>query len=192
MTLHIKNMVCDRCILVVRQQLENLNFQVIDIVLGIVNIEPEPEQVKLSEISSALRVLGFELIDNTRDQLIDRIKTLIIEKIHHGDLTESNFNFSSYLAVSLGKDYAYLSRRFSETEDITVERFIIQQKVEKVKEFIEYRQLNLNEIAMQLGYSSSAHLSTQFKQVTGFTPSQYKVNRFIPRTPVDKISTGSI
>ncbi len=188
--LHIKNMVCDRCIMVVRQQLENLNLQVIDIVLGIVNIKPEPEGVKLSEISSALRVLGFELIDNTRDQLIDRIKTLIIEKIHHGDLTEAHFNFSSYLAVSLGKDYPYLSRQFSETEDITVERFIIQQKVEKVKEFLEYRQLNLNEIAWQLGYSSSAHLSTQFKQITGLTPSQYKVNAFIARTPVDKIIPG--
>lgn len=187
MKLFIKSMVCDRCIMVVRQQLENLNFKIENCILGQVDILPEPGSEQLTEIASALKLLGFELIDNKRDLLVERIKTAIIQKIHHSDLTDAHFNFSTYLSRELGKDYSTLSRLFSESQEITVERYIIQQKIEKVKELLEYKQLNLTQIAWELGYSSSAHLSSQFKQITGFSPSQFKLKNILPRSPIDKI-----
>lgn len=187
MVLHIKNMVCDRCILVVRQQLESLGFVVAGIDLGSATVQPEPDATALAAIASALKVLGFELIDNEKDKLIERIKNLIIEKVHHSDLAEQQINFSAYLSDHLHKDYGQLSRQFSDSEDTTIEKFIIQQKIEKVKELLEYGELNLNEIAWKMGYSSSAHLSAQFKAVTGLTPSQFKSNGKGRRKALDKI-----
>lgn len=187
MKLHIKNMVCDRCILVVKQQLENLGFQAEAINLGAASVEPEPDAAQLSAIGSALKVLGFELIDNEKGRLVAQIKSLIIEKIHHSDLTDSHLIFSQYLSSNINKDYTYLSRVFSEAEDVTIEKFIIQQKIEKVKELLEYGELNLNEIAWKMNYSSSAHLSAQFKSITGLTPSQFKTSGLAQRKPIDKI-----
>jgi len=187
MILHIKNMVCDRCIMVVRQQLENLGFQTRDIVLGSANVQPEPDSNQLIGISSSLKLLGFELIDNEKDRIVQRIKSLIIEKVHHTDLADAPFSFSEFLSGKFNKDYAYLSRMFSESEDTTIEKFIIQQKIEKVKELLEYGELNLNEIAWKMGYSSSAHLSAQFKNITGLTPSQFKASEQARRKPIDKI-----
>jgi AraC family transcriptional regulator len=187
MILPIKNMVCDRCIMVVRQQLENLHFQVTDIALGKATINPDPDEQALLEIASSLKVMGFELIDNEKRQIVERIKNLVIQQVHYTDLSKNHINFSDLLSSQLFKDYAYLSRLFSEYEDITIEKFIIQQKVEKVKELLEYGQANLNEIAYQMGYSSSAHLSAQFKNVTGLTPSQYKTNEKNERKSLDKI-----
>ena len=187
MILNIKNMVCDRCIMVIRQQLEQLNFKIGDIFLGGVEILPDPSESQISQISSTLKVLGFEMIDSEKDKLIDRIRTLIIETIHHTDEPELHINFTELLAQKLNKDYAYLSRLFSESEDSTIEKFIIQQKIEKVKELLQYGQLNLNEIAYKMGYSSSAHLSTQFKGVTGLTPSQFKASAHLDRKALDKV-----
>lgn len=107
--------------------------------------------------------------------------------MHHSDLSELNISFSDLIAKHAGKDYAHLSRLFSNAQDTTIERFIIEQKVEKIKELIEYGELNLNEIAYQMGYSSSAHLSTQFKSVTGLTPSQFKTSEKAGRKAIDKI-----
>jgi AraC-like DNA-binding protein len=187
MILHIKNMVCDRCIMVVRQQLQNIGFNVDEVNLGIASIEPEPDGEQLSLISSQLKLLGFELLDNEKDQMVERIKSLIIEKVHHSDLADKHLNFSQYLSDGLNKEYAYLSRMFSDAEDMTIEKFIIQQKIEKVKELLEYGQLNLNEITWEMGYSSSAHLSTQFKAITGLTPSQFKALGKRRRKPIDKL-----
>ncbi|NHA05531.1 helix-turn-helix domain-containing protein [Mucilaginibacter sp. HC2] len=187
MTLYIKNMVCDRCIMVVKQQLENLGFRVDSIVLGSAVVQPGPDAIQLSAISSALKLLGFELIDNEKDRVVQRIKDLIIEKIHHSDLSDSHLSFSDYLSDQLHKDYTYLSRMFSESEDTTIEKFIIQQKIEKVKELLEYGELNINEIAWKMGYSSSAHLSAQFKTITGLTPSQFKASGHRQRKAIDKI-----
>ncbi|MET3981935.1 MULTISPECIES: helix-turn-helix domain-containing protein [unclassified Mucilaginibacter] len=187
MILHIKNMVCDRCLMVVRQQLENLHFQVTDLVLGKATIDPDPDESHLLEIGSSLKLMGFELIDSEKQQIVERIKNLVIQQVHYTDLSKSHINFSDLLSSQLFKDYAYLSRLFSEYEDITIEKFIIQQKVEKVKELLEYGQANLNEIAFQMGYSSSAHLSAQFKNVTGLTPSQYKTGEKNERKSLDKI-----
>jgi AraC family transcriptional regulator len=187
MILHIKNMVCDRCIMVVRQQLENIGLNVGDVNLGSANVQPEPDSEQLSLISSQLKLLGFELLDNEKERIVERIKNLIIEKVHYSDLADAHLNFSQYLSDGLKKDYTYLSRMFSDAEDTTIEKFIIQQKIEKVKELLDYGELNLNEITWKMGYSSSAHLSAQFKTVTGLTPSQFKASEKINRKPIDKI-----
>ena len=180
-------MVCDRCIMVVKQQLENSGFRVSAIALGSAEISPEPEIVQLSAINSCLKLFGFELIDNEKDRIADQLKNLIIEKVHYSDLADTHINYSNYLSDELKKDYAFLSRLFSEAEDITIEKYIIQQKVEKVKELLQNGELNINEIAWKMGYSSSAHLSAQFKNITGFTPSQFKSTGQGKRKPLDKI-----
>jgi AraC family transcriptional regulator len=188
MILHIKNMVCDRCIMVVQQQLVQRHFNVKDIGLGHVEIEPEPGEKQLLDIGASLRLLGFELIDKEKDKLVAQIRNIIIETVHHNNEgSEINMNYSELLTQRLHKDYSYLSRLFSEHENRTIEKFIIHQKIEKVKELLEYGELNMNEIALQMGYSSSAHLSTQFKNVTGMSPSTYKQGRKIERQALDKI-----
>jgi len=187
MVLYIKNMVCDRCIMVVKQQLENSGFRVKEITLGSATVLPEPDNDHLIGISSSLKLYGFELIDNEKDRMVQRIKDLIIQMVHYGDLTDAHVNFSTYISDSLNKDYSYLSRLFSDSEDTTIEKFIIQQKTEKVKELLEYGEFNINEIAWKMGYSSSAHLSAQFKSITGFTPSQFKASESGGRKPLDKI-----
>ncbi len=187
MQLHIKNMVCNRCIAVVQQQLHQLGFEVKDIALGLVTISPEPDEVRLGNIASALKILGFELIDKEKDQTIERIKNIIIEVIHHSDSADQQPVFSQLLADRLHKDYHFLSRLFSSKEELTIEKFIIQQKVEKIKELLQYGELNLNEIALKMGYSSSAHLSNQFKSITGLSPSSFKLSSKNNRKPIDKV-----
>ncbi|MBS7565677.1 helix-turn-helix transcriptional regulator [Mucilaginibacter sp. SMC90] len=187
MILHIKNMVCDRCIMVVRQQFISLGLTAETVVLGQATIHPDADTEQLNQISAALKVLGFELIDSEKDRLIERIKNLVIEKVHYSDLTDTHINFSNYLSDKLNKEYTYLSRAFSDAEDITIEKFIIQQKIEKVKELMSYGELNLTEVAFKMGYSSSAHLSAQFKQTTGMTPSQFKAS-----APADRKSINNI
>jgi AraC-like DNA-binding protein len=173
--------------MVIKQQLESLGFHVSDISLGNTTIVPEPDSDQLIRISSNLKLFGFELIDNEKDRMVQHIKDLIIEKVHYSDPVNTHVNYSEYLSNDLNKDYAYLSRMFSESEDITIEKFIIQQKVEKVKALLEYGELNMNEIAWNMGYSSSAHLSAQFKSITGLTPSQYKTTGSKQRKPLDKL-----
>ena len=187
MLLHIKNMVCDRCQIIVRQQLENLGFTVTQVALGNADIAPKPDEEQMQLISAALKVPGFELINKETDKTAEAIKNAVIELVHHSDLSELNISFSDLIAKRVGKDYAHLSRLFSNAQDTTIERFIIEQKVEKIKELMEYGELNLNEIAYQMGYSSSAHLYTQFKSVTGITPSQFKTSEKKGRKAIDKI-----
>ncbi|MDN3583977.1 helix-turn-helix domain-containing protein [Mucilaginibacter flavus] len=187
MVLHIKNMVCDRCQMIVRQQLENLGFTVKQVALGSAEITSEPDEEQMQLISAALKVPGFELINKETDKTVEAIKNAVIELVHHTDLSELNISFSDLIAKRVGKDYAHLSRLFSNAQDTTIERFIIEQKVEKIKELMEYGELNLNEISYQMGYSSSAHLSTQFKSITGLTPSGFKSSGKATRKPIDKI-----
>lgn len=180
-------MVCDRCIMIVKQQLESFGLIVKEISLGRVDVEPEKQMKQLLALADSLAALGFELIDKEKDQLVEQIKNQVIELVHYTPLYNLQHNLTQVIANSLNKDFAYLSRQFSESEGLTIERYIIQQKIEKVKELIEYGELNLNEIAYQMGYSSSAHLSTQFKSVTGFTPSKYKSFEFNNRKSLDKV-----
>ena len=173
--------------MVVGQQLASLGFTVTSSVLGQVSIVEEANEQDLSKIRAALKLLGFELIDEKRKQLVERIKNVIVEMVHHTEPQDIRINYSDYISQRLGRDYPYLSSLFSESEDITIEKYIINQKIEKVKELLEYEELNLNQIALQMGYSSTAHLSTQFKNVTGITPSKFKSLELKKRRPLDLI-----
>lgn len=185
--LYVKNMVCDRCIMIVKQQLESFGLKVNEISLGKIGVEPEPDADLLQHIAASLQNFGFELMNKEKDQLVEQIRTQVIDLVHYSDLNELDQSITQVIADRLNKDYAYLSRQFSEVEGLTIEKYIIQQKIEKVKELVEYGELNLNEIAYKMGYSSSAHLSTQFKAVTGFTPSKYRALTLNNRKPLDKV-----
>lgn len=187
MLLYVKNMVCDRCIMIVKQQLEGLGLKVNEISLGRIAVEPTPNENQLHDLTASLQALGFEVIEKQKDQLVEQIKIQVIDLIHYSDLNELTESLTQVIADKLNKDYAYLSRQFSESEGLTIEKYIIQQKIEKVKELLEYGELNLNEIAYKLGYSSSAHLSTQFKSIIGITPSKYKIATLNSRKPLDKV-----
>jgi AraC family transcriptional regulator len=187
-TLYIKNMVCPRCIKVVKEELNKLGLNVISVELGEATVETNNYSISTNEIKKILENNGFELLDDKQGKLVEKIKTLIIDKIQNskpGDLEK--FNFSKYLSDNLNVTYQYLSHLFSSLEDSTIEKYIIHQKIEKVKELLVYNELTLSEISYNLGYSSVQHLSNQFKQVTGFTPSYYKNLRDKKRIPLDKV-----
>lgn len=188
-TLHIKNMVCDRCKMVVRQELEKLGVKPLRVDLGEVDVEGAPETAKLESIDNALLAVGFERIDDRKSRIIEKIKNAVIQKIHRVDVVERKFNWSDILSEELHADYDYLSGLFSSVEGITLEQYIIRQKIERAKELLLYDELNLSEIAGKLGYSSVAHLSSQFKKITGTTPSQLKKTGVgNARKPLDAIS----
>jgi len=184
-------MVCDRCKLVVRQELEKVGLKPEKVALGEVTVSDEniPDDVQ-KRLDDALLNLGFERIDDRKARLIENIKNKVIELIHYGDPGSRKFNWSDILSESLHYEYNYLSNLFSSVEGITLEQYIIRQKIEKVKELLFYDELNLSEIARKLGYSSVAHLSGQFKKVTGFTPSELKKSRQIEqiRKSIDHIT----
>ena len=179
-------MVCDRCIYVVKQELEKLNLQYSSVTLGEVGLPKEPSEKQLMQLKENLAALGFEVLDDSRKRLIEKIKNIIIEQVHYSD-PDDKHNFSEILSQKLHKDYSYLSNLFSEVEGITIEKYIINQKIEKAKELMVYDELNLSEIAFRLGYSSVAHLSSQFKKVTGLTPSHFKKLSGIHRKSLDKV-----
>lgn len=186
-TLHVRNMVCNRCIRVVGDELKNLGIQPQSIELGQVELKEAMSGEQLEKVRRMLSDNGFELIDDKKSLIIERIKTLVIEMIHYQKEKAAHVNFSDFIAGELGHDYSYLSHLFSSVEGITLEKYIILQKIEKVKELLVYDELNLNEIAFQLGYSSVQHLSSQFKKVTGLTPSHFKSIRENKRKPLDSI-----
>lgn len=173
MKLYIKNMVCDRCKWVVKTEIEKLGFEANVIVLGEVELKESIDNKEEKQIKEALENFGFELIDDKKSKVIEKIKTLIIDLVHHKN-NQLATNLSEYLSNQLSQDYSTLSNLFSEVEDITIEKYFISQKIEKVKELLVYDELTLSEIAFQLNYSSVAYLSNQFKKVTGFSPSHYK------------------
>ena len=174
MHLYIKNMVCNRCIEAVKQLLNNSNVPYTSVMLGEAELARDLSEKQLIMMKERLQHLGFELLDDNRKQLIEKIKTFVIKHIHYDGDAERRYNFSQLLSSALHKDYAYLSRLFSEVEGITIEKYSIQQKIEKAKELLVYDEKSLNQIAFELGYSSVAHLSAQFKKVTGLTPSHFK------------------
>lgn len=179
-------MVCNRCILVVEQELQKLDIHDYKVSLGEVDtINPIPK-TKLHSLENNLAALGFELLDDSKTRLIEKIKNIIIQYIHNPP-EETHENFSGILSKALHKDYSYLSGLFSEVEGITIEKYIIHQKIEKVKELIIYNEQSLSEIAYTLGYSSVAHLSNQFKKITGLTPSHFKQVGQNKRKPIDKV-----
>lgn len=172
-------MVCDRCKLVVRQELEKLRLIPEKVSLGEVVVSGEISTEVQKQLDESLLGLGFERIDDRKARLIETIKNTVIELIHRGDPGSRKFNWSDILSDRLNYEYNYLSSLFSAVEGITLEQYIIRQKIERVKELLFYDELTLSEIANKLGYSSVAHLSGQFKKITGFTPSELKKSREI-------------
>lgn len=168
-------MVCSRCIMVVQIELDGLGFHCKSIGLGKIDVVEEISQTDLLQIKAALLKWGLEIVDNKKHRLIERIKSSVFEMIHHSD-RQVKLNFSSYLSSTLGLDYTYLANVFSETESMSIEQFIILTRIETVKDLIANSELNLTEISWKLNYSSVAHLSTQFKKITGVTPSFFKNN----------------
>jgi YesN/AraC family two-component response regulator len=184
--LFIKNMVCPRCIKVVTATLEEQHLDIADIQLGKATVKGNVSEEQLQQVSGALQQEGFTLIDDKKQQLIAGIKSIVVQAVHHSDLEEMKENFSTLLAGKLQKDYHYLSNLFSELEGTTIEQYIIQQKIERVKELLVYNELSLSEISYKMGYSSVAHLSAQFKKVTGLTPSKFKQLKAPERISLDK------
>lgn len=179
-------MVCNRCIAAVKQAFESAGLKPLDVRLGEVELPKALNKSQLGRVGSRLSELGFEILDTQKQRIIEKVKNLLIQKIQSGVL-EEHFRISDYLGKKLNKDYSSISRLFSEVEGITIEQFLIFQKIEKVKEWIAYDELNLSEIAWKLGYSSVAHLSAQFKKVTGLTPSHFKKTGGSPRKSIDLI-----
>jgi AraC family transcriptional regulator len=173
MEVFIKNMVCNRCVMVVKQIFTSEGAAIRDVALGRVELADEPSADQMERIEEKLEAVGFEILTSQKKKTIEKIKTTISETLQ-GDLSGLNLNFSEILSSALHKEYSYLSKLFSEAEGITIEKYIIDQKIERVKELLAYGDDNVNEIAFEMGYSSVAHLSAQFKKVTGFTPSEFR------------------
>ena len=185
-TIFIKNMVCDRCIMVVQNELEKLGLDAKNIKLGEVILSKEITSLEKENLSKTLEPLGFEVIDDKKGRIIEKIKNIIIDLVHHQD-SDVKTNLSDVLSDKLHHDYNYLSNLFSEVEGTTIEKYFIAQKVEKVKELLVYDELSLSEIAFRLNYSSVSYLSNQFKKVTGLTPSHFKQIKVDKRKPVDSL-----
>jgi len=187
-TLHIKNMVCNRCIKVVREELEKQDYTVEKIELGEVVITSDKKKFQVDKIKKTLEENGFELIGSRNANIIERVKILIIKLIHHNSTeNQSDINLHNEIIKEAGLSYQYVSSLFSSMEGITIEKFIIHQKIEKVKELIVYDELTLSEIAYRLGYSSVQHLSNQFKKITGLSPSYFKKLKSKKRKSLDRI-----
>jgi len=186
MQLFVKNMVCNRCIKAVKEELADLGYTVLDIELGRVEIKENPTGQKLTEIGDVLLENGFELIEDSKKKLVEQIKNIVITKIHYSK-NEDEIKFSELLEKETGKDYTTLSKVFSSIEQVTIEHFIIMQKIEKVKEYLRYSEMTLSEIAYSLGYKSVNHLSNQFKKYTGLTATEFKENTSQKRKPLDQV-----
>lgn len=173
MFIYIKYMVSLRCKMVVKQELQKLGLHCAKVDLGTIEISDTITDFQRAQLRKNLKTYGLELLDNKRNIIIAKIKALIIEMIHYSDELPKE-NYSDYISEKLGYDYTYLANTFSEVKGITIQQFIILNKIERAKELLLYDQLNLTEISYKLHYSSVAHLSNQFKKVTGLTPSFFK------------------
>ncbi len=186
-SLHIKNMVCARCIRAVTDILVEKGVHYNNIELGKVDLTEELSSDQLESLREALSNIGFELLDDNKSKIVEQIKNVIVNLVHSQNDDDANYKISNLIQDKVGMDYHYLSSLFSAVAGITIEKYVIQQKVERVKELITYDEKNISEIAYELGYSSVQHLSQQFKKVTGLTPSQFKQLNQNLRKPLDGI-----
>jgi len=184
-------MVSMRCKMVVKEELTKLGLHFVIVDMGVVDIMEDITAVQREQIRVALHKSGLELMDDRKAVLIEKIKNVIIEMVHYSDEIPK-INFSEYLFEKLHYDYTYLANLFSEVQGITIEKFIITHKIERVKELIIYDELNLSEIAWKMHYSSVAHLSNQFKKITGLTPSHFKKLKDKRRQPIEEIGNSSL
>ena len=166
-------MVCSRCIMAVKSQLESIGIHPLSVNLGEVEIKDKFSKDQLSQLGTSVKSLGFTLIDDKKCQTIEKIKNSIVTLVHHTD-HDLKTNLSSFITSQIHQDYNYISSLFSEVEGTTIEKYFINQRIEKVKELLMYDELTVSQIADQLGYSSVSYLSNQFKKITGFTPSYFK------------------
>ncbi len=185
-TFYIKNMVCDRCKMAVEKIMLDRKLAPVSVDLGIVRVQDTVTDEQLGEIRNDLNALGFELLDDHRFQVIELIKATIIKLVHYKD-NNITLNLSDFLQHELHQDYSSLSKLFSEYTSMTIEHYYIEQRIERVKELLTYNEMSLTEIALQMHYSSVAYLSSQFKTITGMTPSEFKALHKGKRKALDKI-----
>lgn len=186
MKFYIKYMVSNRCKMMVHDELEKLGLHSFSLELGVVDIKEDVSDDMRARLKVALLRSGLELMDDKRAMLIERIKNVVVEMVHHTE-EAPHVKFSVYLSEQLDYDYTYLANLFSETEGITIEQFVLLHKIERVKELLIYDEYNLTEIAYQMNYSSVAALSNQFKKITGLTPSFYKGLKDKRRTALENV-----
>lgn len=186
MKIYVKYMVSQRCKMLVKEELKKLGLHFVVVDLGEIEIMEDITEQQRNQLKSALFETGLELMDDKRAVLIEKIQQAIIEMIHFSDELP-RFNYSIFISEKLKYDYTYLSNLFSEVKGVTIQQFIIVHKIERVKELLLYKELNLTEIAYKMQYSSVAHLSNQFKKITGLTPSQYKNLKVQNRRPIEDI-----
>lgn len=179
-------MVSTRCKMVVKEELKKLGLHFMVVDLGEVDVMENISIDEREKLKAALLLSGLELMDDKKAVLIEKIKNVIIEMVHHSDEV-IKINFSNYLSEKLNHDYTYLANLFSEVQGTTIEQFLISHKVERIKELIIYGELNITEIAWKMNYSSVAHLSNQFKKVTGLSPSHFKQLKDKRRSPIEEI-----
>lgn len=179
-------MVCGRCEVAVKSELEKMELPVISIKLGEIELSRELSKDETEKLANNLKSLGFELLEDEMSKTIEQIKNLVIDLVHYRN-EKIKVNLSTYLSEDLRQDYGALSKLFSESEGITIEHYFIAQKIEKAKELLVYGELTLSEIAVQLNYSNVAHLSNQFKKVTGFTPTHFKKLEENTRKQIDSL-----
>ena len=183
--LHIKNMVCQRCVRVVREELERAGYKPLRVELG--EAEIADEDTNRGKLAALLAANGFELLEEKSAKLVNDIKAFVIALVRSGKLENEKQKLSELVEAHFHKDYGYLSQLFTQAKTTTLERYIIAQKVELVKEWLAYGELTLSQMAVKLGYSSVAHLSAQFKQITGFTPSAFKQLKHHKRKGLDEL-----
>lgn len=186
MKLYVKNMVCPRCIMSVEQILRNNDLNFTTVRLGEIELSEPLTSNGLEKLNRELKSVGFEILDDQRKQQIEQIKNILIQEVQSGSI-EEHFTISKFLTSRVHKDYSHLSRLFTEVEGITIEQFFIFQKIEKAKEWLVYDQHSTNEIAFNLGYSSVQHFSSQFKRITGMTPTEFKKIGSLHRRSIDAL-----
>lgn len=179
-------MVCNRCIMVVKAELERFGLHPASVILGEAEIMEAITEEDKSTLNEVFQKLGFSIIDDKKSRWIEKIKNLVIEQVY-SEAKDSKAKLSEYISEKLHHDYSYLSKLFSEVEGMTVEKFLIIHRIERVKELLVYDELSLSQIAEQLDYSSVSHLSKQFKKVTGLTPTHFKQIRESKRSPIDEV-----
>jgi AraC-like DNA-binding protein len=179
-------MVSNRCKMAVKDALKKLQLHFMVVDLGEVEIMESISTEQRAQLKTDLLQLGLELMDDKKGVLIDKIKSVIIELVHHSD-EMIKINFSNYLSEKLDYDYTYMANLFSEVQGTTIEQFMIAHKIERIKELMIYGELNITEIAWKMNYSSVAHLSNQFKKVTGLSPSHFKQLKDKRRSPIEDI-----
>jgi len=188
--LHIKYMVSNRCKMAVKEQLKKFGLHFIVVDLGEVEIMENISAEQRERLKAALLDAGFELMDDKKAVLIEQIKNVIVEMVHHTEETIKT-NFSDFLSEKLKYDYTYMANLFSEVQGTTIEQFIISHKIERIKELIIYDELNITQIAWKMNYSSVAHLSNQFKKVTGLSPSHFKRLKNKRRNPIEEVGNSN-